>query len=240
MGGQGGEGGRSAEAPTPPYTPPTLACTAALPLPPPLQVGIITLPTAREVAAADGVPEDHIPLADPRVRAAVVAGYALPTLTEAQWDVLCRKEEIVFARTSPQQKLQIVEHFQRLGEVVAVTGDGTNDSPALKKANIGISMGGPDASDVAREAAAIILLDDNFASIVKAIAMGRLIFDNLKKTIAYTLVRGGGGGIEEAGGGMPRRTSLPAARCCLPPPPPPRRTPSPSSSPSSSPSRSDS
>jgi sodium/potassium-transporting ATPase subunit alpha len=71
--------------------------------------------------------------------------------------------------------------------VVAVTGDGTNDSPALKRAQIGVSMGSASASDVAREAADIVLLDDNFASIVLAIQEGRLTFDNLKKTCAYTL-----------------------------------------------------
>ena len=93
------------------------------------KVGIITLPTAREVAVEEGVPEEEIPLSDERVQAVVIAGYALPSLSEEQWGVLLKKEEVVFARTTPQQKLQIVEHYQRLGEVVAVTGDGTNDSP---------------------------------------------------------------------------------------------------------------
>lgn len=88
------------------------------------KVGIITLPTAREVAAADGVDATDIPLSDPRVGAVVMAGYNIPGLTREQWDVLLSKKEIVFARTSPQQKLQIVENYQRLGNIVAVTGDG--------------------------------------------------------------------------------------------------------------------
>jgi sodium/potassium-transporting ATPase subunit alpha len=117
------------------------------------KVGIITLPTQREVAADDGVDEDEIPLSDPRVRAVVRAGAQIRDLTQDQWDEILSKEEVVFARTSPQQKLEICENYQRRGELVAMTGDGVNDSPALKRANIGIAMGSPEASDVAREAA---------------------------------------------------------------------------------------
>merc|ERR1719491_494584 len=96
-----------------------------------------------------------------------------------------RKPEVVFARTTPSQKLLIVDACQRLGHVVAVTGDGVNDSPAIKKADIGIAMGS--GSEVAQNAADMLLLDDNFSSIVKGVEEGRLIFDNLKKSIAYTL-----------------------------------------------------
>ena len=151
------------------------------------KVGIITLPTQREIAAMDDVDESAIPLSDPRVRAVVRAGHEIRGLSEAEWDVILTKDEAVFARTTPQQKLEIVEHYQRLGHVVAVTGDGVNDSPALKKANIGVAMGSAEASDVAREAADIVLMDDNFASIVGAIEEGRTLFDNLKKSIAYTI-----------------------------------------------------
>ncbi len=156
------------------------------------KVGIITLPTAREVNAAvaeggagGGPVGDE--LRDSRVHAVVRTGAELRAMCEADWDAMLRKEEVVFARTTPEQKLEIVEHYQRLGHVVAVTGDGVNDSPALKRANVGVAMGGPGASDVAREAADIILMDNNFASIVGAIEEGRTLFDNLKKSIAYTL-----------------------------------------------------
>lgn len=120
------------------------------------------------------------------MKAVVVTGLQLAKMTEHELIEILKFEEIVFARTSPQQKLIIVEGFQKLGHIVAVTGDGVNDSPALKKANIGVSMG-ITGSDVSKQAANMILLDDDFSSIVVAIEEGRTIFDNLKKSICYTL-----------------------------------------------------
>ena len=141
--------------------------------------------TVEDIAEQRGIPVEQV---DPReAHAAVVNGAMLRDMTEAEMDAIIRNHsEIVFARTSPQQKLIIVDGCQRAGQVVAVTGDGVNDSPALKKADIGVAMGIA-GSDVSKQAADMILLDDNFASIVTGVEEGRLIFDNLKKSIAYTL-----------------------------------------------------
>ncbi|XP_069976689.1 sodium/potassium-transporting ATPase subunit alpha isoform X2 [Penaeus vannamei] len=150
-------------------------------------VGIISEgnETVEDIAQRLNIPIKEV---DPtEAKAAVVHGSELRDMTSEQLDdVLLHHTEIVFARTSPQQKLIIVEGCQRMGAIVAVTGDGVNDSPALKKADIGVAMGIA-GSDVSKQAADMILLDDNFASIVTGVEEGRLIFDNLKKSIAYTL-----------------------------------------------------
>ena len=150
-------------------------------------VGIISEgnETVEDIAERLGIAREKV---NPRdAMAAVVHGGEIKDLTSAQMDeILMYHTEIVFARTSPQQKLIIVEGCQRMGSIVAVTGDGVNDSPALKQADIGVAMGIA-GSDVSKQAADMILLDDNFASIVTGVEEGRLIFDNLKKSIAYTL-----------------------------------------------------
>ena len=133
--------------------------------------------TAASIAKRIGIVQGS----DPRV----VSGAELESLSDADLDDAL-KGEVIFARVAPEQKFRVVTRLQELGEVVAVTGDGVNDAPALKKADIGVAMG-ISGTDVAKEAADMILTDDNFASIVQAIEEGRGVYGNIRKFLTYIL-----------------------------------------------------
>jgi magnesium-transporting ATPase (P-type) len=115
----------------------------------------------------------------------VITGRELDTHDDV-WLAQVVKDADVFARTSPEHKLRLVAALQSHGDVVAMTGDGVNDAPALKRADAGIAMGRK-GSEVAKEAAELVLVDDNFASIAAAVREGRTVYDNLKKVIGWTL-----------------------------------------------------
>lgn len=131
--------------------------------------------TAKTIASQIGFSED----------AEVMTGDELNQLTDQEFAERIKSVRI-FARVVPDQKLRIVQALKANNEIVAMTGDGVNDAPALKAADIGIAMGNK-GTDVAREASALVLLDDNFASIVSAIQLGRRIFDNLQKAMSYIM-----------------------------------------------------
>ena len=116
----------------------------------------------------------------------ITTGAELSELSEEKLRAILAEGESIFARVAPEHKLRVVSLLKEMGEIVAVTGDGVNDAPALKKADIGIAMG-LRGNDVAKEAAHMILTDDNFSSIVAAIEEGRAIFDNIKRFAAYVL-----------------------------------------------------
>ena len=130
--------------------------------------------TARTIARQAGLVADD-----------VLSGDDMAALSDVQLQARM-KTVSVCARIAPEQKLRIVQALKADGEITAMTGDGVNDAPALKAAHVGIAMGGR-GTDVAREAAALVLLDDNFASIVRAVRLGRRIFDNMQKSMSYIL-----------------------------------------------------
>jgi magnesium-transporting ATPase (P-type) len=133
-------------------------------------------PTAQAVAEAVGIVEPQ--------KCRIIRGVDLETISDQQIAEEVGRENVIFARVTPEQKLRIVTVLKQHGEVVAVTGDGANDAPSLKEADIGVAMG-VSGTDVAREAADMVLLDDSFASIVKAVESGRAIYENIRRFIVY-------------------------------------------------------
>jgi P-type Ca2+ transporter type 2C len=116
----------------------------------------------------------------------VITGVEIDAMDEGQLEDLLKLPDIIFARVSPEHKMRVALALKALGEVVAMTGDGVNDAPALKAADIGVAMG-VTGTDVAREAAEMILTDDNFASIVSAVEEGRAVYDNIRRFLKYIL-----------------------------------------------------
>jgi magnesium-transporting ATPase (P-type) len=133
-------------------------------------------PTAQAVAREVGIVDSDC--------CNIVRGVDLEALDDAAIVDAVKQGNVIFARVSPEQKLRIVKVIKESGEVVAVTGDGANDAPSLKEADIGVAMG-VSGTDVAREAADIVLLNDSFESIVKAVESGRAIYENIRKFIVY-------------------------------------------------------
>lgn len=133
-------------------------------------------PTAKSVALQVGMVEPD--------QCSVVRGVDIDKMNDSQLQDLLKQENVIFTRVAPEQKLRIVRLLISSGEVVAVTGDGANDAPSLREADIGVAMG-VSGTDVAKESSDMVLLDDSFASIVRAVESGRAIFDNIRRFVAY-------------------------------------------------------
>ena len=158
------------------------------------QVGIFTSPRepdnfdqVRAASHALSASESNGKAVSAEHRSLLLEGHQISRLVNDDWDVVCQYQEIVFARTTPEQKLRIVNELRARDNVVAVTGDGVNDAPAMRAADVGIAL--VTGSDVAIEASDLVLLD-RFDEIVQAIRLGRLVFQNLQKVIAYLLPAG--------------------------------------------------
>jgi len=136
--------------------------------------------TARAIAARVGIGDGK----------SVISGAEIETLNDAALAEAVARVD-VYARVSPEHKLRLVQALQQRGEVVAMTGDGVNDAPALKRADVGVAMG-VTGTEVAKEAAEVVLADDNFASIVNAVEEGRTVYDNLRKTLLFIMATDGG------------------------------------------------
>ena len=169
-------------------------------------LGLVTMQDPPRAAVADAVARCHaagiriiVITGDHPLTAAAIAGQVGiggkdPLIVNAQpfdhrheqevREILATGREVIFARASPETKLQIAEALRSEGHVVAMTGDGVNDAPALRTADIGVAMG-RSGTDVAREASTMVLTDDNFATIVVAIEAGRQVYDNVRKFIQY-------------------------------------------------------
>jgi Ca2+-transporting ATPase len=133
--------------------------------------GLTAAAIGREIGLFEGEPN-------------IVTGDQLDHLDEMSIAAVVERKDLLFARVTPEHKLRLVKIYQHRGEIVAVTGDGVNDAPALKRADIGVAMG-ETGTDVAREAADMVLSDDNFASIVAAVEEGRTVYDNVRKFVTY-------------------------------------------------------
>ena len=136
--------------------------------------------TAQHIARQLGISEDS----------QVITGQELEQMTEAEFQTAAASVS-TFARVAPKHKLRLVRALQDQGQVVAMTGDGVNDAPALKQAHIGVAMG-ITGTDVSKEASQMVLLDDNFATIVGAVEEGRIVYDNIRKFVKYTMTSNAG------------------------------------------------